>query len=64
MYQRLFDAYVVAYPTKSRKICQEELVQKWNAIKNDTDLQATVDSWLHELKAIFTKKGVTSYVLV
>ena len=38
-----------AYPTKSKKVCQEELVQKWNNIKNDADLQGKVDCWLQEL---------------
>ena len=43
---------MLAYPTKSKQVCQEELVKKWNEIKNDTDLQVKVDHWLQELKAI------------
>jgi len=57
-FQCLFDAYVLAYHTKSKQVCQEEMVKKWNEIKNDTDLQVKVDRWLQELKAISnTKKG-------
>jgi hypothetical protein len=57
IYQCLFGAYVKTYSTKSKKVCQEELVQKWNEIKNDADLQVKVDNWLQELKAIsITKK--------
>ena len=58
IYQSLFNAYMEAYPTKSKKVCQEELVQKWNNIKNDADLQGKVDCWLQELKATsIIKKG-------
>ena len=52
MFQCLFEAYVLAYPAKSRKICQEEAVQKWDGMKNDADLQVKVDHWLQELKPI------------
>ncbi|BFZ21940.1 hypothetical protein BsWGS_24979 [Bradybaena similaris] len=58
MFQCLFEAFVLAYPTKHKRICQEELVQKWNGIKHDADLQVKVDHWLQELKAISaSKKG-------
>jgi hypothetical protein len=56
MFQCIFEAYVIAYPTKSRKICQEEVVQKWNGIKNDADLQLKVDYCLKELKTIAATK--------
>lgn len=58
-FQCLFDAYVLAYPTKSWQICQEEelVVIRWNAIKNE-DLQVKVENCLWELKAISaTRKG-------
>lgn len=58
MFQCIFDAYVMAYPKKSKKICQEEVVEKWTKIKSDADLQLKAEVWLQELKAIAaTKKG-------
>ena len=51
IYQCLFNAYMKAYPTKNKKVFQEELVQKWNNIKNDTDLKGKVNCSLQELKA-------------
>ena len=30
-YSSLFEAYVEAFPTKSKKLCQEEVNEKWNA---------------------------------
>ena len=58
LYQSLFNAYVLAYPTKTKKMCQDELIIKQNSIKNDTDLAEKVNHMLQELKAIsVTKKG-------
>ena len=56
LYQSLFNVYVLAYPTKTKKMCQDELIIKWNSIKNDTDLAETVNHMLQELKAISVMK--------
>jgi hypothetical protein len=58
MFQCIFDAYVLAYPKKSKKICQEEVVEKWTQLKSDLDLHLKAEVWLQELKAIAAaKKG-------
>ena len=62
IYQCLFEAYVKEYLTKSKQVTQEELIQKWNKIKNDANLKVQVDHWLQELKAVFITKGITFYV--
>ena len=58
LYQSLFNVYVLAYPPKTKKMCQDELIIKWNSIKNDTDLAEKVNHISQELMAIsVTKKG-------
>jgi hypothetical protein len=65
MFQCIFDAYVLAYPKKSKKICQEEVVEKWSKLKSDADLHLKAEVWLQELKAIAAaKKRLTFDVLV
>jgi len=33
LYQALFKSYVLAYPSKSKRTCQDEPNSKWNEIK-------------------------------
>ena len=58
LYQSLYDAYVKANPTKSRKDCQEYVIKKWNDIKNDSDLPSKCNNLLTQFKAVsMQKKG-------
>ena len=55
LYTPLFEAYVEEYPTKSKKLCQQEVNEKWNAIKDSEELIVNMDGLLNELKAITMK---------
>ena len=56
IYQSLYNAYILAYPTKSKKVCQEELTKKWYTIKSEVDFPAKADQLLLELNSIAMKK--------
>ena len=49
LYSFLFEAYVEAFSTKSKKLCQQEVNEKWNAIKDSEALIVKVDGLLNEL---------------
>mgnify|MGYP003482827666 CR=1 FL=1 len=55
LYTSLFEAYVEAFPNKSKKICQQEVNEKWNAVKDSEEVIVKVDGLLKELKAITMK---------
>ena len=59
LYQSLYEAYIQAYyPEKTKRTCQEELVKKWNAMKDSPDVVAQGNELLNKLKAIsLNKKG-------
>ena len=59
LYQSLYDAYIQAYyPEKTKKTCQDELITKWNAMKDSPDVVAQGNELLNKLKAIsLNKKG-------
>eukprot|EP00731_Ephydatia_muelleri_P025822 Em0017g905a len=60
LYSSLFEAYVEVFPTKSKKLCQQEVNEEWNAIKDSEEVKVKVDGLLNELKAITMKhKGVS-----
>ena len=42
-YSSLFEAYVEAFATKSKKLCQQEVNEKWNAIKDSEEVIVIVD---------------------
>eukprot|EP00731_Ephydatia_muelleri_P001579 Em0001g1579a len=44
-----------AFPTKSKKLCQQEVNEKWNAIKDSEEVIVKVDGLLNELKTITMK---------
>lgn len=52
LFQSIFNSYVSAYPTKTKQQCQQEVVQKWNKIKNEEDLPVKVEKLLKELSGI------------
>jgi hypothetical protein len=55
-YQSLFKGYVNAFErSKSRKTCQEEVIRKWNEIKNDSDLPGNIAALLKEYREIAMK---------
>ena len=61
IYQSLFSAYVEAYfPKKSKKDCQDEIIKKWNEIKNDADFKNKSDALMKELKSISLKKKASN----
>ena len=55
-FQTLFKAYKEAYSEKSSKICQVELTDKWNQIKNNSDWDIKSDILLKDLKSIVLRK--------
>ena len=40
LYSSLFEAYVEAFPTKSKKLCQQEVNEEWNAVNSFTGNRA------------------------
>ena len=38
LYSSLFEAYVETFPTKSKKLCQQEVNEKWNVIKDSEEV--------------------------
>ena len=57
LYSSLFEAYVEAFLSKSKKLCRQEVNVKWNAIKDGEEVKVKVDGLLNELKAIMKDKG-------
>ena len=56
MYSELFVAYGKAFPSKTKQICQSEVNQKWNSIKNDTNFPIKYSEMLKDLKSVSLKK--------
>ena len=50
LYSSLFAAYVLAYPEKTKQICQKEFNKKWNKMKGEENLFAEGEAWLQNLK--------------
>ena len=57
LYTLLHNAYVKAYSTKSKQVCQKEVNKIWKRIKSDENLYDTVESHVKECEAIAKKKG-------
>ncbi|KAL5479224.1 hypothetical protein EMCRGX_G022720 [Ephydatia muelleri] len=43
LYSSLFEAYVEVFPTKSEKLCQQEVNEEWNAIKDSEEVIVKVN---------------------
>jgi len=58
LYQALFKSYVLAYPSKSKRTCQDELNSKWNEIKKTDNFPMRAEQLMTELKTTaMTNKG-------
>ena len=57
LYQALFESYVLAYSSKSKRTCRDELNSKWNEMKTD-NFPMRAEQLLTELKTTaMTNKG-------
>jgi len=50
LYQALFKSYVLAYPSKSKRTCQDELNSNWNEIKKTDNFPMRAEQLMMELK--------------
>lgn len=61
LFQSLFKTYVLAHPTKMKQQCQDDLIIKWNEIKNEEDLEIKVEQLIKDLNAIIMKNKGTLF---
>ena len=59
LYTSLYNAYVKAYSTRSKRDCQTEVNEIWKRIKSDDNVFEKVESLLKEYDAIVKKKKGT-----
>ena len=55
LYATLYNAYLAAYPKKSKQICQQEFNVKWTELKKGEGLEDKVAALLRELKSVELK---------
>ena len=60
LYATLYNAYVVAYPKKSKQVCQQEFNVKWTELKKGEGLEDKVVVFLRELKSVELKNKGSS----
>jgi hypothetical protein len=56
LYHSLFKAYILAYHTKCKQLCQEELLRKWTEMKKTEDLPEKAEQLMKELAAVAIEK--------
>ena len=57
LYQALFKSYVLAYPSKSKRTCQDELNSKWNKIKKTDNFPMRAEQLMELKTTAMTNKG-------
>ena len=63
LYHSLFKAYVLAYHTKCKQLCQEELIRKLTEMKKAEDLLEEAEQLMKELTAIAIEKKESFLIL-
>ena len=64
LYATLHNAYVAAYPKKSKQVCQQEFNVKWTGLKKGEGLEDKVVALLWELKSVELKTRIPADFLV
>ena len=60
----MHNAYVAAYPKKSKQVCQQEFNVKWTGLKKGEGLEDKVVALLWELKSVELKTRIPADFLV